>query len=901
MNVIQVDAERWIKTTCAYCGVGCGIEARAAKSLNGEDYSVVVRGDDSHPANFGRLCSKGLALGETVGQQGRQGHPQIYGEVSRWDAALNLVAQRFEQTIAEHGPDSVAFYVSGQLLTEDYYVANKLMKGFIGSGNIDTNSRLCMSSSVAGHKRAFGTDTVPNAYVDLELADLVVLVGSNLAWCHPVLFQRLKAAKAARPEMRVVVIDPRQTETCAIVDLYLPINPGTDVLLFNGLLLHLAQHNKLDPEYIANHTEGFSAALSQAESDCGDIHQLCRQLGLPLSLLATFYQWVGETDKTLTVYSQGVNQSSAGADKVNAIINTHLATGRIGKEGCGPLSATGQPNAMGGREVGGLANTLAAHMEFNNPEAHQLISNFWQTDRLASTPGYKAVDLFDAVAEGKIKAIWIMATNPAASLPNSDRVRQALANCDFVVVSDCIANTDTTAFAHVMLPAQGWGEKSGTVTNSERRISRQRQILPSFEEAKPDWWIVAEVAKRMGFAEQFSYGSEADVFREYTLMTALGQNLPSCRRDLDLTGLSYLDDSQYDTLAPVQWPCPTEHLDDSAKRFFANGGFFTASAKGQFVATAYKPPQTQVSVEYPMILNSGRIRDQWHTMTRTGLVARLSAHRPEPFVSINALDAKAYGIKEGSIAQVSSYQGSTLGRAKISDDVRPGQIFMPIHWTNTNSSHGRISAAITPETDPVSGQPEAKFTPVALQPWPAASEAIVVCCDPLRLANNHYWVRQRIAHGFMYYIASQLSAGELAELLKQTLPEEFDVNSLGFSDSASGACRQARIRIGRLVDCLIVSPNLSQVDYSWLAELLTNKVDIGIERSLLRGKPDPALAQGKQICACKKVGLKTIERAIINQQLGSVEAVSAATQAGTGCGSCLPEVAEILAQCHSEA
>jgi assimilatory nitrate reductase catalytic subunit len=453
------------RTTCPYCGVGCGV--LASRRPGGE---VEIKGDPDHPANFGRLCSKGSALGETLSLDDRLLHPMVRGERASWDAALEEIARRFGQTIDEHGPDSVAFYVSGQLLTEDYYVANKLMKGFIGSGNIDTNSRLCMASAVAGHRRAFGADTVPVVYEDLELADLVVLAGSNLAWCHPVLFQRLAAARDARGT-KVVVIDPRRTATCDIADMHLALAPGSDVALFNGLLAFLADAGRIDESYVKAHTEGFEEALVTAQS-CG-LASTARETGLPESDLRRFYGLFADTPRVVTAFSQGVNQSSRGTDKVNAIINCHLATGRIGRPGMGPFSVTGQPNAMGGREVGGLANQLAAHMIFEDDAHRALVRRFWQAPRLAERPGLKAVDMFDAVADGRIKAIWIIATNPVDSLPAANKVRAALRACPLVIVSDVTARTDTAELGHILLPAAAWGEKDGTVTNSERRISRR--------------------------------------------------------------------------------------------------------------------------------------------------------------------------------------------------------------------------------------------------------------------------------------------------------------------------------------------------------------------------------------------------------------------------------------------
>ena len=461
-----------IRTTCPYCGVGCGVLATVAE--NGE---VRVSGDPQHPANLGRLCSKGAALAETLDSAGRLLHPVVDGAQVSWETALDCVADGFNRVIAEHGPDAVAFYVSGQLLTEDYYVANKLMKGFIGSANIDTNSRLCMSTAVAAHKRAFGADAVPVCYEDIEIADLVVIVGSNYAWAHPVLYQRLAAAKKSRPDMRVVVVDPRRTATCDIADLHLAIAPGSDAYLFNGLLHHLRREDALDLAYVEAHVEGFAAAFEAARA-VNSIPAVAQVCGVAETDIGEFFRLFARTGPCVTIFSQGINQSSSGVDKASAIINAHLATGRIGRPGMGPFSVTGQPNAMGGREVGGLANQLAAHMDFADPTSIDLVARFWDAPHIAQAPGLKAVDMFRAIADGRIKAVWIMGTNPVVSMPDADRVRAALMGCELVVVSDCVQQTDTTACADILLPAAGWGEKDGAVTNSERRISRQRPFLP---------------------------------------------------------------------------------------------------------------------------------------------------------------------------------------------------------------------------------------------------------------------------------------------------------------------------------------------------------------------------------------------------------------------------------------
>ena len=517
----------------------------------------------------------------------------------------------FGRIVREHGPDSVAFYVSGQILTEDYYVINKLAKGFIGTANIDTNSRLCMASSVAGHKRAFGSDTVPGCYEDLETADLLVLVGSNAAWCHPILYQRMVDAKANNPACRIVVIDPRRTATCDGADLHLPLRSGSDSVLFNGLLAHLASRDAIDSAFVDGSTTGAEAALRQVAGQT--VAQTAEICGLAEGAVALFFDWFAKTERVVTLYSQGVNQSSSGVDKVNAIINCHLLTGRIGRPGMGPFSLTGQPNAMGGREVGGLANQLAAHMEIENPKHRDIVQRFWQSPIIADKQGLKAVDMFDAIADRRIKAVWIMSTNPLVSLPDADRVRRALDACELVVVSDCMRHTDTTRHAHVLLPALTWGEKDGTVTNSERRISRQRRFLPAPGAARADWQTVCDVAQRMGFSG-FDYPNAAAIFREHARLSSFENE---GTRDFDLSALNTLDDRAYDALTPIQWPVTREYP-TGTPRMFETAKFFTADRKARFVPVTPRAAVNATSRDYPLVLNTGRVRDQWHTMTRTG-------------------------------------------------------------------------------------------------------------------------------------------------------------------------------------------------------------------------------------------------------------------------------------------
>jgi assimilatory nitrate reductase catalytic subunit len=514
---------------------------------------------------------------------------------------------------ATHGPEAIAFYLSGQLLTEDYYVANKLAKGFIGTPHVDTNSRLCMASSVAGHRRAFGADIVPECYDDLELADLVVLVGSNAAWCHPVLYQRIQVARSERG-VRVVNIDPRRTATSEGADLHLSIRPGTDAQLWNGLLCWLFERGALDWDFIGEHTEGFPAALDAARARCSRVRSVARDTGLEAGDVETFDRWWTETQRVVSCYSQGVNQSAQGTDKVNAIINCHLATGRIGKPGSGPLSLTGQPNAMGGREVGGLANMLAAHMGYSDIERDR-VRRFWGAPNLARGEGLKAVQMFDAIADGRIKALWVMGTNPAVSLPRADHVREAMQQLELLVVSDNVASNDSVNLAHVRLPAAAWGEKDGTVTNSERRISRQRPFLPLPGEARPDWWMLAQVAERMGWAGAFAYRCSADIFREHASLSGFENG---GTRTFDISGLARLGDEDYDALAPVQWPVRSPA--SGTERLFGDGAFAFPSRRARLVP-----------IGHGRLANGPRqIGPSCSTRVAWRPVAHHDAHRPEP-------------------------------------------------------------------------------------------------------------------------------------------------------------------------------------------------------------------------------------------------------------------------------
>jgi assimilatory nitrate reductase catalytic subunit len=876
---------RGTKTTCAYCGVGCGIVATPTGGR-----SATIKGDPDHPANRGKLCSKGTHLGETIGLEGRLLHPEIGGVRTDWDTALTHVADRFAATIAEHGPESVAFYVSGQLLTEDYYVANKLMKGFIGTSNIDTNSRLCMASAVAAHVRAFGEDVVPCSYSDLDEADLIILVGSNTAWCHPVIWQQIEAARESRGT-KLVVIDPRRTETAERADLHIAIEPDGDVALFNALLAHMQDTGRLDDAFMrdrVNVPEGFwddlapplqgrgwggevgpgSSSATQEGTDSPHPNPSPKGEGL----MKAFFTLFANTPRTVTLFSQGVNQSTSGTDKANAIINLHLATSRISKPGMGPFSITGQPNAMGGREVGGLASMLAAHMGFTEAERDRA-QRFWQSPTICPGPGLKAVDMFDAVAVGKIKAIWIMATNPAVSMPDAGSVRAALAACPLVVVSDCIAETDTSRLAHVKLPALGWGEKDGTVTNSERMISRQRGFLAAPGDAKPDWWIMAEVAKRMGWGAAFAYPNAASIYREHAAMTGFEND---GARVLDLSDHAQLSDADYDALDPFQW---------GGNSPFAARAFATPNGRANLIAVTPNPRAADPA--YPLRLNTARYRDQWHTMTRTGLSPRLSQHRREPLVEVHPDDAASFGLSDGGLARVSTSAGGSVFRVVVDEGQQRGGLCIPMHWTDQTSSAGRTNLLPFKDRDPISGQPGFKNTPARIEAVTMAWSGFLITDDTPEFGDDaEYWTRIRTPTGWLVELAGN---GDPATLLAH-LPQGDRAEVV---DSKRGVIRSAVLSEGHLRAALFITSDASLPSRDWLIAQLSAGKASPVE--LLAGRAaTPAPDRGPIICVCFDVGLNTILESIASGGLTSVEAVGAAIQAGTNCGSCRPTIARLL-------
>jgi assimilatory nitrate reductase catalytic subunit len=878
-----------VRTTCPYCGVGCGVLAMP----NREGGAAIV-GDPAHPANFGRLCSKGSTLSETLALGHRLLHPMVRqddGSLARvgWDTALDKVAGGLRTIIDRDGPDAVAFYLSGQLLTEDYYVANKLMKGFIGSANVDTNSRLCMASTVAGHRRAFGSDTVPGTYKDLDAAELVVLIGSNMAWCHPVLFQRISEAKQERGT-QIVVIDPRHTATAEGADLFLPIAPGADVALFSGLLANLADTRALDFAYIDSHTTGFVEALAAAREVAPDVAATARATGLNRADVARFFELFSKARRVVTCFSQGVNQSAHGTDKVNAIINVHLATGRIGRPGMGPFSLTGQPNAMGGREVGGLANQLAAHMGFSPAETDR-VGRFWKAPRIARREGLKAVDMFQAIERGTIKALWVMATNPAVSLPRAGVMRAALKKLELFVVSENVLGNDTvTAGAQVLLPAAAWGEKDGTVTNSERRISRQRAFLPVPGEAQPDWWIVSEVAQRLGFGEAFDYRCPADVFREHAALSAFENR---GERDFDIGGLSGLSDASYDRLDPVMWPNRAGEMREE-RRFFTGGDFFTADRKARFVAPQPRTAPDTRNAIYPLRLNTGRMRDQWHTMTRTGLSPRLCAHSPEPLVEIHPADAKMAKLDDGGFAKVATESGSAILKVSIHEGQQRGMIFTPIHWSDATAADARIGDMVTAATDPFSGQPDLKATPARVEPVTYAYRGFALSRGEIVPPTETWFARVAVVGGDGLLFASNETPEVWREFARRQMPNDCEITE--HTDPERGVIRVAAFRSGQLDACLFLGPAQAPPQWDAMRALFeAGELDESERLILLSERGDVGRAdKGPVICACFGVRLSAIRDALETGIAADVADIGRTLRAGTNCGSCVPELRGII-------
>ena len=925
------------RSTCPYCGVGCGVIIQSTgNQITG------VKGDPQHPANFGRLCSKGSTLHLTataeVTLQTRLLQPLqrlqrgATPEPVTWDSALHTATTKFAQVIRDHGPDAVGFYVSGQLLTEDYYVFNKLAKGLIGTNNVDTNSRLCMSSAVAGYKATLGADAPPACYDDVNHAQCLFIVGSNAAYAHPILFRRIEEAKRANPAMKVIVADPRRTDTATSADLYLPLQPGTDVMLFHGLLHIMLWEGWIKADYIAAHTTGFDA-LKALVRECTP-ERVAEVCGLRKEDIYTAAQWFATSPATLSLYCQGLNQSSSGTAKNATLINLHLATGQIGKPGAGPFSLTGQPNAMGGREVGGLANLLSAHRDLANPQHRAEVAALWGVADVPSKPGKTAVEMFQAAADGEIKALWIACTNPAQSMPDQATVRRALQRAEFVVVQEAFATAATCAYADLLLPATTWGEKTGTVTNSERRISRVRTAVSAPGEARHDWAIAVQFAHQLearlrpGQPTLFPYTTDdADQGAE----TVWNEHRESTRgRDLDITGLSW---ETLESAGPQQWPLPEGSTTGKA-RLYEDGVYPTADGRARFAAHAWQPTAEQRESRYPFSLTTGRLRDQWHGMTRTGTLGRLFGHVAEPSVQLHPQDMERRGLKNGDLVYVTSKRGTIVVPAQADTTVGLSQAFMAMHWgseflSGCSSTGERLAGVNTLTTSaycPTSKQPELKHAAVkvlkAELPWtllamawlPADSaqatrEALsalmaqfpFASCVPF--SNNTPLGepgRERV--GVLLRAAAHEAPPDATVERIESLMGLTGADTLRYADKKRGQRRAARL--ARHGDTTTLEGIVLAGDTSaegWLKTLLQEELPAQTYGRLLLvpGAKAPVAVQsrGKSVCTCFNVTDAAITAELTHchgTDDDRLAQLQGKLRCGTNCGSCLPELKRMV-------
>ena len=918
------------KSTCPYCGVGCGV---IIESEGGQ--ITGVRGDPEHPANLGRLCSKGSTLALTASAeitlQARLLQPlrrlERRGPATAvsWDSALDFASQKLASIVQAHGPDAVGFYVSGQLLTEDYYVFNKLAKGLLGTNNIDTNSRLCMSSAVAGYKLTLGADSPPACYDDVNHAHTLFIVGSNAAWAHPVLFRRIEDAKAANPGMKVIVADPRRTDTAGLADLYLPLQPGTDVALFHGLLHIMLWEDWLDTAYMAAHTQGFDVLKALVRDYTPDkVADIC---GLRKEDLFTAAQWFATAPATLSLYCQGLNQSTSGTAKNASLINLHLATGQIGKPGAGPFSLTGQPNAMGGREVGGLANLLSAHRDLANPQHRAEVAALWGVPSVPEKPGKTAVEMFQAAADGEIKALWIACTNPAQSMPDQNTVRRALQRAELVVVQEAFITPATCDYADLLLPATTWGEKEGTVTNSERCISRVRAAVPAPGQARHDWQIAVDLGQRLEKARGattslFPYTSPESVWNEHRESTR--------GRDLDITGLSYAMLEQ----APQQWPLPEGQTVGRA-RLFEDGQFPTPDGKARFAALPYRPVAEARESRFPFSLTTGRLRDQWHGMSRTGTLGRLFGHVAEPVIQMHAQDMVRRGLPEGSLVQVTSKRGTLVVPVQASDELSLSQAFMAMHWGSEYLSGlgpdgqplAGVNALTTSAYCPTSKQPEFKHAAVRIEkaqlPWTLLAMAWLptdeahTALQALRAVMPQFGFATCVPFGRertgVLLRAASLLAPEAALLTQiEALLGLQTPDTLHYADPRQGQRRAVRLvkpnspeatDANATLDAFLLAGNTQSE--AWIKALLQDELPAGGYRRqlLMPGSQPPAVmagaasTQGAQICTCFNVGEQAIEqylRVCTGPDATRLASLQGALKCGTNCGSCLPALKKMV-------
>jgi len=872
-----------------------------------------VSGDPAHPANFGRLCSKGSTLHHTARAEGRLLYPELREtrdtprRRASWHEALSHAADRFAQTIAQHGPDAVAFYISGQLLTEDYYVFNKLARGVAGTNNVDTNSRLCMSSAVTGYKTTLGADAPPTCYEDIDHADLIFIAGSNTAWAHPIVYRRIEEARTRRPGLRVIVVDPRRTATAADADLHLAIEPGSDVALFNAMLRVLITEGFVNRDYIAAHTENFDEVERAVSGYTPE--RAARLTGVPAADIVRAARRFGTAGAALSLYCQGLNQSSHGTDNNAALINLHLATGQIGRPGAGPFSLTGQPNAMGGREVGGLATALSGHRDPGNAEHRAEIARLWGVPALPAKPGKTAVELFQALDTGEVKAVWIACTNPAHSMPDQAQVRRALERAELVVVQEAFRGAETCDYADVLLPAASWGEKEGTMTNSERRISRVHAAVPPPGEARPDWEIAADFARHLGrrlgreTGSMFAYLGAEDVFNEHRETTR--------GRDLDITGLTY---GLLHVIGPQQWPYP-EGAKSGRARLYADGVFPTPTGRARFHAAEHRGVAEDVDARYPLRLITGRLRDQWHTMTRTGAVARLFAHEEEPLLSMHAEDLAARGLSDGDLARIASRRGTAVLRVRASKELKRGQAFVPMHWGRGFLSSPGANALMPQTFDPHSFQPELKHAAVQVKPaelpWrivayrrlnegtvPDTLAALREWMGALDYAALHLFGRDETCVALDGAARAPLDARTLARL--DRLLGMASPAVLGYEDPVRGISKHVLVVSDRLIGVRLAG---EAAGARWLKEVMRNGMPVGALRhwllAPLASSPAPAAARGRIVCSCLDVSEAEIRAAVAGG--AQMDELKSRLRCGTECGSCVPELRRLVAEAGAAA
>jgi assimilatory nitrate reductase catalytic subunit len=939
---MHTQALKETRSTCPYCGVGCGVIIQTqGQHITG------VRGDPEHPANFGRLCSKGstlhLSAKVEVTQQTRLLVPQVRAKRTdafthtTWASALQQASDKIAQVVSDHGPDAIGFYVSGQLLTEDYYVFNKLVKGLIGTNNIDTNSRLCMSSAVAGYKITLGADAPPACYEDIAATECLFIAGSNAAYAHPILFRRIEDARARNPALKIIVADPRKTDTASAADLHLPLKPGTDVMLFHGMLRVMLLNGWTDTPYIQQHTDGFEDLLAKVMLCTPDkVQDIC---GISPAQLHQAAEWFATSKATLSLYCQGLNQSSSGTAKNASLVHLHLATGHIGKPGAGPFSLTGQPNAMGGREVGGLANLLSAHRDLGNPTHRAEVANLWGLDDVPAQPGKTAVEMFQAAADGHIKVLWIACTNPAQSMPDQRTVRKALERAELVIVQEAFATAETCAFADLLLPATTWGEKEGTVTNSERRITRVRAAVPPSGQAQHDWQIALALAERLGQQNVFKLRAQQMNLTYANPEAIWNEHRESTRgRDLDITGLSYAQLERQ----PEQWPLP-EGATTGAKRLYEDGKFPTANGKAKFVALDYVPVAEPCESRFPFSFNTGRLRDQWHGMTRTGTIAKLFGHVPEPCVQLHPQDMLSLNVKDGELVHLTSKRGSIVAPAQTSSELEPQQAFMAMHWgagfisgrDHQNNALAGVNAITTSAFCPSSKQPELKHAAVKILkaelPWKLLamawlpSEQALTILQSLRQQMGHFEFASCVPFAEELQpvstespISSPSTVPRQGVLFRAASSEAPDLRfvqtleALLQMDSGSGLRyvdpKRSHLRSIQLdrskampqLEAFVMAGDTSAE--AWLKTLLQTQQSTESygRRLLMTGqKPPVALKEvGQTICTC--VGVKDVAiadwlQANPGQEAAQLAGLQISLKCGTECGSCVPQLKRIIA------